>query len=116
MTATICALELQAVLDRVDLEGAGFPDHLAIRVAAHAGPVLEREHPILGITNFHGTEVTRAARMEPRTPDGAVYVTDQFAALLSLEPDAPATCQYVGRLPSAKDFGTFPMYVLTDRR
>jgi hypothetical protein len=41
-----------------------------------------------------------------------VYVTDQFAALLALEPDVETTCQYVGRLPTAKDFGTFPMYVL----
>ncbi len=116
VTATACALEMQAVLDRVDLDVVGLPEHLALRIAAHAGLVLEREDPILGVTNFYGTEVTRAARMEPRTPEGAVYVTDQFAALLSLEPDAPANCQYVGRLPSAKDFGTFPMYVLAARR
>ena len=45
-----------------------------------------------------------------------MYVTDQFAALLVLEPDAETSCQYVGRLPSAKDFGTFPMYVLTADR
>ncbi|MGZ4735029.1 MAG: adenylate/guanylate cyclase domain-containing protein [Acidimicrobiia bacterium] len=115
VNAAECALEMQTMLERVDLQDAGLPGHLAMRIAAHAGPVLERKDPILGIPGFYGVEVTRAARMEPRTPEGAVYVTDQFAALLTLEPDAPATCQYVGRLPSAKDFGTFPMYVLTSR-
>jgi adenylate cyclase len=85
-------------------------------VALHAGPVLEREDPVRGTPGFYGLEVTRAARMEPRTPEGAVYVTDQFAALLALESTAQTNCQYVGRLPSAKDFGTFPMYVLTADR
>jgi class 3 adenylate cyclase len=116
VAAAACALELQTVLESVDLEAAGLPDHLAMRVAAHAGPVLEREDPIRRVPGFYGVEVTRAARMEPRTPEGAVYVTDQLAALLALEPDAGVACQYVGRLPSAKDFGTFPMYVLTHRR
>ena len=115
VAAASCALAMQSVLEDVDLPGAGLPDHLAMRVAAHAGPVLEREDPILGTSGFYGVEVTRAARMEPRTPEGAVYVTDQFAALLTLEPAAPAVCQYVGRLPSVKNFGTFPMYVLTAR-
>jgi class 3 adenylate cyclase len=116
VSAAACALEMQAVLEAIDLDAASLPRHLAMRVAAHAGPVLERRDPVRDTTGFYGVEVTRAARMEPRTPEGAVYVTDQFAALLALEPDASAACQYVGRLPSAKDFGTFPMYVLTTRR
>ena len=86
VNAAACALEMQTVLERVDLAGAGLPDHLAMRVAAHAGPVLECHDPIQGVPGFYGVEVTRAARMEPRTPEGAVYVTDQFAALLTLEP------------------------------
>jgi hypothetical protein len=116
VSAASCALAMQATVERVDLAAAGLPADLAMRVAMHAGPVLERVDPVRGTLGFYGLEVTRAARMEPRTPEGAVYVTDQFAALLALEPDAETSCQYVGRLPSAKDFGTFPMYVLTADR
>ena len=114
-SAAACALAMQDTIEHLDLKGAGLPTDLTLRIAAHAGPVLERIDPVLGTPGVWGVEVTRAARMEPRTPPGAVYVTDQFAALLALEPDAVGRGQYVGRLPSAKDYGTFPMYVLTPR-
>jgi len=112
VVAAACALAVQAAVQQVDLAAAGLPGDLAMRVALHAGPVLERIDPVRGELGVYGLEVTRAARMEPRTPEGEVYVTDQFAALLALEAAAGITCQYVGRLPSAKGFGTFPMYVL----
>ena len=56
--------------------------------------------------------MTRAARIEPRTPEGEVYVTDTFAASLSLEPNATALCEYVGMVTTAKGFETIPMYRL----
>lgn len=65
--------------------------------------------------NFYGVHVTRTARIEPRTPEGDVYVTDAFASLLVLEADRSLSCQYVGHIPTAKDYGTFPMYVLKRR-
>jgi class 3 adenylate cyclase len=111
--AAACGLAMQAAVAGIDFAAAGLPDDLTLRVAAHAGPVLERPDPVLGTVGVYGTVVTRAARMEPGTPAGAVYVTDQFAALLALEPDASVRGQYVGRLPTAKSYGTFPMYVLT---
>ena len=49
---------------------------------------------------------------EPRTPEGHVYASDSFAALLALEPDSHAICEYVGPIPTAKDFETLPMYLL----
>src|SRR5271155_5755557 len=61
------------------------------------------------------TPLTRAARIEPRTPEGEVYVTDAFAALLSLEPAAPFATEYVGRVTTAKEFETIPMYQLQRR-
>lgn len=114
--AADCGLAMQAAMECIDFTGTGLPGDLTLRVAAHAGPVLERPDPVLGVTGFYGTTVTLAARMEPRTPAGAVYATDQLAALLALEPGAPARGQYVGRLPTAKDYGTFPMYVLVPNR
>jgi hypothetical protein len=40
-------------------------------------------------------------------------VTHPFAALIALEAPADLACEYVGRLPAAKAYGTFPMYLLT---
>ena len=57
-----------------------------------------------------GRELARAAHIEPRTPEGEVYATDAFAALLALEPESGLACEYVGRDTTAKDFETIPMY------
>ena len=59
--------------------------------------------------------MTRAARIEPRTPEGEVYVTDAFAALLALEPERDFTTESVGRVTTAKDFETIPVYWLCRR-
>ncbi len=42
-------------------------------------------------------------------------MTHPFAALTALDGRSSMPCQYVGRLPAAKDYGTFPMYVLKHR-
>ena len=76
------------------------------------GPVITMTDPVRGHTASWGRELTRAARIEPRTPEGDVYVTDAFAALLALEPDAAFATEYVGRVTTAKEFETVPMYRL----
>jgi hypothetical protein len=68
--------------------------------------------PVLDRPSVMGRELTRAARIEPRTPVGEVYVTASFAALLALEPDCGVTPEYVGHLTTAKDFETTAMYLL----
>lgn len=55
----------------------------------------------------------RAARIEPKTPEGQVYVTDGFAALVALEPHCEFTTEYVGRVTTAKDCETIPMHRLS---
>jgi len=40
--------------------------------------------------------MTRAARIEPRTPEGEVYVKDAFAALFAIEQKCEFTIEYVG--------------------
>ena len=65
-----------------------------------------------GIT-FYGTEVSKAARIEPVTPTGAVFVTEPFAAILALEAPDRFDCRYVGRIQLAKGYGSYPMYRLT---
>jgi len=109
--AAQCALELQAAMAMIDLEAYGLPDTLALRLGGHFGPVFETTDPVLHLTNYFGAHVSRTARIEPVTPPGEVYVTEQFAARLALEPNAYA-CDYVGQIPAAKSYGTMRMYHL----
>jgi class 3 adenylate cyclase len=110
--AADCALTLQRTVEAIDLPAAGLPSTLRMRVGAHAGPVFEGVDPIRGEPMFDGVHVTLAARVEPRTLAGEVYVTHPFAALAALEGDGSFSCQYVGRVPAAKGYGVLPMYVL----
>jgi hypothetical protein len=112
IAAARCSLDLHDALARLDLRALGLPADLDLRVGAHAGPVLILDDPITKRRTCWGREVTRAARIEPRTPEGEVYVTDAFAALLALERKAPFATEYVGRITTAKDFETIPMYRL----
>jgi hypothetical protein len=114
--AADCALALHDTLATFDLPSVGLPPDLHMRIGAHAGPVIAFDDPIAHRRTYWGRELTRAARIEPRTPEGEVYVTDAFAALLALEPDTPFTTDYVGRITTAKDFETIPMYRLRRRR
>jgi class 3 adenylate cyclase len=109
--AAQCALELQAAMAMIDLESFGLPDTLALRLGGHFGPVFETTDPVLHLTNYFGAHVSRTARIEPVTPPGEVYVTEQFAARLALEPN-PYACDYVGQIPAAKNYGTMRMYHL----
>ena len=113
--AADCALELHEALNRIDLEAIGLPANLELRIGAHAGPVMAIADPITRKPTYWGRELTRAARIEPRTPEGEVYVTDAFAALLALEPVVAFVTEYVGRVTTAKEFETIPMYQLRRR-
>lgn len=108
------ALTLQRAFRAIDVEASGLPADLALRVGAHAGPVYDVVDPVIGRRSFAGAALTRAARLEPRTPPGDVYVTDSFAALLSVDDCPDLTCEYVGNLPAAKDYGRMPMYLLRE--
>ncbi len=83
-----------------------------LRIGAHFGPVFETLDPITNRTTFYGREVSRAARIEPVTPSGQVYVTEAFAAALAMADPSRFGCHYVGQIALAKDYGTFPMYRL----
>jgi len=110
--AAKCATELQAALSEIDFERVGLPGQMTIRIGGHFGPVYEIQDPILGRNNYFGSHVSRAARIEPITPPGEVYVTRQFAAELAIEQRCEHLTEYVGIMPAAKSYGELPMYVL----
>lgn len=75
-----------------------------------AGPVYEYLNPVTQDTSYIGTHVSYAARIEPITPPGKVYSSQAFAALASSMGVQDFTCDYVGQIPFAKGYGTFPTY------
>lgn len=109
-TAGIFALELGDAMNAYDLAGADLPDHLGLRIGLHAGPVRRVTDPITRQTNYTGTHVSRAARIEPITPPGHVYASQPFAALAEAHGVEAFQCDYVGQTPLAKGYGTFPTY------
>lgn len=109
--AARCALALQVAMRELDLAALGLPTHCALRVAAHVGPVHHCYDAVSRSEVFCGTHVTQAARIEPITPEGEVYVTEAFAAVLALE-DRGFACDYVGDVPTAKGYGSLRMHLL----
>ena len=112
VTAAAFALELQEAVSSIDLESAGLPAHLALRLGGHVGPVFPVYDPVLELHRFTGSHVSRTARIEPVTPTGMVYVTEAFAAALVLAGSGELTCDYVGHMAAAKGYGRLRMYRL----
>jgi class 3 adenylate cyclase len=95
-----------------DWDALGLPADLNLRVALHAGPVYMGRDPVTGRRTCYGTHVNSAARIEPITPPGKIYVSQAFAALVTALRLKDCACEYAGQMPLAKNFGVFPMYVL----
>ncbi|MDB5693082.1 MAG: hypothetical protein JWO81_2145 [Alphaproteobacteria bacterium] len=109
--AASVAAELQRALRSLDSallreDGAG------MRISAHFGPVYEASDPVTGAPAFFGREVTCAARIEPVTPVGGLYVTQPLAAMLAMEAPGRFDLSYLGRIALDKGYGTIPIYRL----
>jgi hypothetical protein len=107
---------LHRVVARPRLLAAGLPGDLGLRLSAHIGPVFRGFDRVTGREKFFGKEVIRTARIEPITPPGETYVTEQFAAALCCVTGATYDCEYVGRQPMAKGFGECRMFSLREIR
>jgi hypothetical protein len=109
--AARCALALQKSMLSLNPISLGLPKDLALRLGAHTGPVYQGYDPVMKGPAFYGTHVTRTVRIEPMMPEGEVFVTEPFAAALTLE-DASFACEYVGQMPAVKGYSSMRMYVL----
>ncbi|MGH7112511.1 MAG: hypothetical protein ACREFK_19060 [Stellaceae bacterium] len=88
---------------------------LGLRLGGHFGPVFRLYDPVLKQLTFMGCHVSRTARIEPVTPEGAVYVTDAFAAALATANERRFVCNYMGVMPAAKDYSPMRMFALSRR-
>ena len=96
---------------------------LNIRMGLHAGPVFLHYNPMVRQLAFTGVHVNRAARIEPVTPHGEVFASEEFTALAELDrvirrrrpPARPSpggkggdalsfTCEYAGSMTLAKGY------------
>jgi hypothetical protein len=107
-----CALELQEVVGELDMVAHGLPADMGLRIGLHLGPAYSAPDPVLGKENFFGVHVSRAARIEPVTPEGSVYVTETMAAVLALHNSTEYDCELVGSTEAAKHYGALRMFLL----
>lgn len=114
-TAAAAALDLAEQFGQADCAALGVPEGTSMRIALHYGSIYAGHDPGSGHAAYFGTEISLAARIEPVTPPGTVYVTEPFAAVLEIEADPRFSCNYVGRLALAKNYGVFPLYRLSRR-
>lgn len=110
------ALVLQAGFRAMKLEEHGLPGDLALRIGGHYGPLTPMTAGITGAKGYVGVHNTIAARIEPVTLPGAIFVSEPFAAMLALE-DAQGQaerCQsgYVGMTDLPKSFGAMRLFSL----
>ena len=100
-------------LDNLNTYGGGAELTLKpVRIALHVGPAHKVTDPVCEVTMYTGGHFTRAARMEPVTPPGHVYVSQAFAALAAIEQISDFRCDYVGTVPLAKKYGSMAAYHL----
>jgi class 3 adenylate cyclase len=114
------ALALRDVVRDTEWKELGFAD-MKIRIGLHTGPIYEGQDALTGRTNYYGSHVNRAARLEPVTVPGHIYASEQFVGLLLSEQADPACraddirSEYVGTLALAKRFGHQPVYHIRGR-
>ena len=105
------ALEIQDELDPESLQQIGLPAGDGMRISLHHGPIFEHFDAVQGARTFYGTEVTVAARIEPRVPVGAIYTTQPFAAMIESDRN-DYHFEYVGKMDLAKNYGVRILYRL----
>jgi len=109
------ALSLLERADRIDWKEFGLMETNPIRIGLHAGPVFSGHDPIIDRINYFGSHVARAARIEPVTVPGCAFVSEQFAALLAVDPLHDFVCEYIGIEHLAKQYDQCPLYRLVRR-
>ena len=108
------ALEIQSELNPALLREMGLPPEGGMRISLHHGPIFEHFDAVRSAQSFYGTEVTVAARIEPRVPVGAIYTTQPFAAMIESDQN-DLNFELVGKMDLAKNYGVRILYRLAAR-
>ncbi len=106
------ALDLRDYFKNKNWEDSHLPSSLACRIALHAGVVFIGDDPIRQRPGIVGTQVNLAARIEPVTTPGEVWVTEQFAKMIAENVDKTIGFDDLGERPLAKKFGSARLFRL----
>lgn len=112
--AARAATRLRAAFAAIDLEAAGLPDSLDIRIGGHYGPVHEGEDPLQKRLTLFGAQVAIAARIEPCAVPGSICVSEAFAAVLAMEQGGEFRCEYIGRTEIDSALPKLPLFALRE--
>ncbi|MEO1150319.1 MAG: adenylate/guanylate cyclase domain-containing protein [Pseudomonadota bacterium] len=82
MHAAEIALRMQEAFADLPLEDHGLPASLSLRIGGHYAPASFHQDPVTGRPSVYGSQVSYAARIEPETLPGSVFVSEHFAAAL----------------------------------
>ena len=109
--AASAALEMQAATAQLseDLERGR---RLSFRIAVHYGAADSGFDPVEQAPSIFGPQLSFAARIVPVAPPGGIFVTEPFAAQLSLERARKFDCSYVGTTSLAKSYGRVRLLTL----
>jgi adenylate cyclase len=102
-------MALRNELAKIDARELGL-DRAGVRIALHLGPMYHAVDPVTGMANFFGSEVSRAARLEPVTPLNTIYATEPFAAALALAAPEAFDLRYCGKVELAKGYGAAAVF------
>jgi class 3 adenylate cyclase len=108
-SAAALAVALRDELETIDSRDLGL-EQAGVRIALHLGPMYHAVDPVTGMANFFGSEVSRAARLEPVTPVNTIYATEPFAAALALAAPGAFDLRYCGNVELAKGYGISPVF------
>lgn len=96
------------------LKSANEEKKIIPRIAGHYGEVNLFNDPLLGKMNMLGVEINTAARVEPVTRPGEVFVTKEFKESFEREQFLAKSVDFdeLGLIPLAKDFGEKELFRL----
>ncbi|NKF23633.1 tetratricopeptide repeat-containing protein [Solimonas marina] len=114
-TAAQIVADIQQLIEARRRDAHDVLADLELRIAAHYAPCYVGYDPIEERVVHYGTQLLFAARIEPVVPPGMIYVTEAFAARLTLEQAHHFALDYAGEVEFAKQFGTYRLYALQRR-
>jgi len=110
--AANAAIALQLSFQNIDLRQTGLPENLALRVGGHYGPTHTLQDPFLHKDGIFGREVTVAARIEPNTAPGSIYISEPFACALAASKLQHFRCEPISGTVETKDQGGLTLFSL----
>lgn len=112
LSAARIAADIRQFIELRQLKRSAVLSDLKVRIAAHYAPVYIGEDPVQRARTYYGSQLSFTARIEPVAPPGTIYVTESFAARLTLESPGDYALEYAGEVELAKNFGTYRLFTL----